>query len=121
MTEPTEIAEVVAPLKKRSFFKKAAWQTKVKADPNQDLFSHSNEFKDIIAEEHRRKEEDRKKKVEEKQRKADEERAQKRRRVSIEHEDLGQPVGRSSSSTSSGRKERKACVYKHDPRFELHR
>ena len=39
--------------KKRSLFKRAAWQDAAKKE-DEDMFSHSNEFKDIVAEENRR-------------------------------------------------------------------
>ncbi|KAL1595747.1 hypothetical protein SLS60_009436 [Paraconiothyrium brasiliense] len=84
MTDPTNGA--AAPPKKRSFgFKKAAWQTAPKNDA-QDLFSHSNEFQDIIAEEEKRRNEQ--KKVEQAQkRKVEKERELKKRKVSVERDE----------------------------------
>ncbi|KAF2441015.1 hypothetical protein P171DRAFT_434710 [Karstenula rhodostoma CBS 690.94] len=84
MTDSTNGA--AAPPKRRAFgFKKAAWQTAPKKD-EQDMFSHSNEFQDIVAEQAKRKEE--KKKAEEAQKRtAEEERHRKRRKVSVESDE----------------------------------
>lgn len=102
-------AETAPPPKKRTFFKKAAWQTQPKAEEGKerDIFSHSNEFKDIAAEENRRQQEERRRKEEERKRKAEERQEQKRRKLSYENEDVKVPVGRSGSSTRS-RNESKA-------------
>ena len=110
MTETTPAA-TAAPPKKRSFFKKAAWQTKVKpeGEKDQDIFSHSNEFKDIVAEQTRRKQEEKRIKLEEK-RKREESRERKRRRISDEAEDLKPSRSGSGSSPRSDRKESKAYV-----------
>jgi hypothetical protein len=111
MTDASNPAAPVAPIekKKRSFFKKAAWQTKPKTEES-DLFSHSNEFKDIVAEENKRKQEERQKKEDEKKRKAEEEQVRKRRRVSREHEEPKAQLNRSGSSTRSSRRADKAYV-----------
>ncbi|KAJ4344725.1 uncharacterized protein N0V89_012469 [Didymosphaeria variabile] len=84
MTDSTNGA--AAPPKKRSFgFKKAAWQTAPKNDA-QDLFSHSNEFQDIVAEEEKRRTEQ--KKAEEAQkRKVEKERELKKRKLSVERDE----------------------------------
>ncbi|KAF2003465.1 hypothetical protein P154DRAFT_520076 [Amniculicola lignicola CBS 123094] len=90
MTEPD------APPKKRSFFKKAAWQkVKGEGEKEKDIFSHSSEFKDVIAEEARRiqkekeqelarKEKERLRKEERRKAKEEEEQESKRRKVSEE-------------------------------------
>ncbi|KAF2259847.1 hypothetical protein CC78DRAFT_536815 [Lojkania enalia] len=82
-----------APPKKRSFFKKAAWQTAVKPEDSKDkdIFSHSNEYKDIVAEEARRKKE-RQARHEEQKRKEDEQRRHKRQRLSSEEPDIKSPA-----------------------------
>ncbi|KAJ4342797.1 hypothetical protein N0V95_006854 [Ascochyta clinopodiicola] len=105
MTEATSGAP--AP-KKRSLFKRAAWQDAAKKE-SEDIFSHSNEFKDIVAEENRQKEEVKRKQVEAK-RKAEEqqkreqaetqEKKGKRRRVSTDYDE---PIVPQSGSEDSGR------------------
>lgn len=84
MTEP-ENSE--PPKKKRWGFKKAAWQVEKEEADKRDIFSHSSEFKDIVAEDNRRKQEAKRKKEEEKKRKEEEKREKKRRKVSLELED----------------------------------
>ncbi|KAF2630631.1 hypothetical protein BU25DRAFT_455723 [Macroventuria anomochaeta] len=94
--------------RKRSLFKRAAWQDAAKKE-NEDIFSHSNEFKDIVAEENRRKEEEKRKQAEAK-RKAEEgqkrEQAEKqeskgkRRKVSTDYDE---PILLLSGSVNSGR------------------
>lgn len=110
------------PKKKRFGFKKAAWQTAPTTGAQEDMFSHSREYKDIIAEETKRKNEEKRKAEEEKQRKAEElrqrkikeerqtaedgEQRRKRRRISTEPEEdvpadtLGSPAGH---TTRTGR------------------
>jgi hypothetical protein len=102
----TDSAAGAAPPPKKKFtFKKAAWQTAPQAEEKEqvDIFSHSNEFRDIVAEQTRRKEEEKKKKAEEaRKRKADEERERKRQRVSTEaHERI--PGSGSANSTRESR------------------
>ncbi|KAF3005876.1 hypothetical protein E8E13_009218 [Curvularia kusanoi] len=94
--------------KKRSLFKRAAWQDAAKKE-TEDMFSHSNEFKDIVAEENRRKEEEKRKQAEAK-RKAEEEEKRtqiqkqdkkgKRRKVSAEFDE---PILLHSDSGDSSR------------------
>ncbi|PSN60382.1 hypothetical protein BS50DRAFT_614100 [Corynespora cassiicola Philippines] len=88
MTDPTSSS--AAPPKKRSFFKKAAWQsTKTEDEKQPDLFSHSSEYTDIVAEETRRKnEEKRKAEAARRHREEVEEVERKRRKISIEHDEL---------------------------------
>ncbi len=93
MTETTEGAP--AP-KKRSFFKRAAWQD-AKPSDGEDMFSHSNEFKDIVAEENRRRREQ----EEERQRRHAQSREKKRRKVSLENEAIEQAESRSKASKTS--------------------
>ncbi|ORY16229.1 ubiquitin-2 like Rad60 SUMO-like-domain-containing protein [Clohesyomyces aquaticus] len=60
-----------APPKKRTFFKKAAWQKPAAAEgarENEDMFSHSNTYEQIAAEQARQKCEDQRKKEEEQRR-----------------------------------------------------
>lgn len=89
-------------------FKRAAWQDAAKKE-GEDIFSHSNEFKDIVAEENRRKEQAKKEQAEAK-RKAEEEQKReqaekqekkgKRRKVSTDYDE---PILLRSGSGDSGR------------------
>ncbi|KAF2876113.1 ubiquitin-2 like Rad60 SUMO-like-domain-containing protein [Massariosphaeria phaeospora] len=116
MTDTTGGAS--APTKKRSFFKKALWQTEVKPDGEAgNIFSHANEYTSIVADETRRKNEEKNKLEAEQQRKTEEDRqrraerererkaeggsAAKRRRISNEPEPHS---GGSSLSTRADRK-----------------
>ncbi|KAF2749480.1 hypothetical protein M011DRAFT_465923 [Sporormia fimetaria CBS 119925] len=63
--------------KKRTFFKKAAWQEKKEEDDQRDIFRHADTFRDIVAEENRRKQE-------EKERKRQEEEQRKQRKRKLE-------------------------------------
>lgn len=63
MTEPTPSA--AAP-KRRTLFKRPAWQDKPQNDQT-DIFRHANEFSDMVAEQTRRREEERKQKRQKKQ------------------------------------------------------
>jgi hypothetical protein len=118
MTDSTNGA--AAPPKKRAFgFKKAAWQTAPKNE-GQDMFSHSSEFQEVVAEETKRQnerkkaEEAQKRKTEETQkRKAEEARERKRRKVSIE-QDEGEPA---RNSPRGDRVARKGCVYRGSVRY----
>ncbi|KAF1929768.1 uncharacterized protein M421DRAFT_60224 [Didymella exigua CBS 183.55] len=94
--------------KKRSLFKRAAWQDAGKKE-NEDIFSHSNEFSNIVAEENRQKEEakrklaEAKRKVEEEQRREQTEkqdRKGKRRKVSIDYDE---PILLCDDSAEPGR------------------
>lgn len=78
MTQATPSA---APPKKRSLFKRPAWQDSPK-DDDADIFSHSNEFADIIADEARRRAEEKKQEETRRTRKHSQPRDSKRRRTS---------------------------------------
>ena len=118
VSEMTDATTGAPAPKKRSLFKRAAWQDAAKRE-NEDIFSHSSEFKDIVAEENRRKEEKKRKQAEAK-RKAEEE--QKREQVERQEEkgkrrkvstDYDEPILLRSGSADSGRISRsqsKACV-----------
>lgn len=106
MTEAT--TDAPAP-RKRSLFKRAAWQDAAKKE-GEDMFSHSNEFKDIVAEESRQREEDKRKHAEAKRkaeeeeklehaRKRDKDKRDKRRKVSAEFDEP--TLLRSDSAESS--------------------
>jgi hypothetical protein len=82
MTDTTQGAS--AP-KKRSLFKRAAWQDKPKAE-NEDIFSHRNEFTNIVAEQTRLQAERRLQKQKEKDKQAGHV-DRKRRKVSNDHGD----------------------------------
>lgn len=84
--------------KKRSLFKRAAWQDAPKSD-NVDMFSHSNEFGDIVAEQNKRKEEEERarKAAAAQARRQPEQNDKKRRKVSIEAEDISKPDSPSRS------------------------
>jgi hypothetical protein len=89
MTDTTAGAPVP---KKRSFFKRAAWQDAPKEQD--DMFSHAKNFKHMVAEQNRREEEEKHTKVEEERiRKYDEKHNRKRHKVSSE-------VGEASVPTS---------------------
>ncbi|KAL5121803.1 hypothetical protein ACEQ8H_000018 [Pleosporales sp. CAS-2024a] len=79
MTDTTDGAP--AP-KKRSLFKRAAWQDAPKTD--EDIFSHSKDFQYIVAEQTRLDAEKRKKADDERKRKAPVHSDRKRRKVSID-------------------------------------
>ncbi|KAF1845809.1 uncharacterized protein K460DRAFT_417004 [Cucurbitaria berberidis CBS 394.84] len=77
--------DVPAP-KKRSFFKRAAWQDAAKKE-GEDMFSHANEFKDMVAEQDRHREEVERKAESERHHKQAGQRQGKRRKVSLESEE----------------------------------
>jgi hypothetical protein len=106
MTDSTASA---APPKKRSLFKRAAWQDAPKKD-SEDMFSHSNEFKDIVAEQARTRAEEKKKAEAARKRKHSEPRDQKRRRISNDSEELVPPKNGSASKERVGRTAAKACA-----------
>ena len=97
--------------KKRSLFKRAAWQDAAKKE-DEDMFSHSNEFKDIVAEENRRKEEaKRKAEREEKRVQAEKpDKKGKRRKVSAEFEEPVLVRSDSGESSRLSRSQTKACA-----------
>lgn len=102
MTSAPPSATAPAP-KKRSFFKKAAWQTDAKpeGEENKDMFSHSGEYAEIVAEEARRKKAEKarlKKEEESKKMKIEEE----NRRTRLEEENR-----KRKATGESGRKKRK--------------
>lgn len=108
-SEMTDATSGAPPPKKRSLFKRAAWQDAAKQE-NEDIFSHSNEFGNIVAEENRRKEEAKKKKQAEAKRTAEEEQKReqaerqdkkgKRRKVSTDYDE---PILLHDDSADSGR------------------
>ncbi|KAI4935453.1 uncharacterized protein J4E92_002742 [Alternaria infectoria] len=98
----TDTPASVAPPKKRSLFKRAAWQDAPKKD-GEDMFSHSNEFNDIVAEQARIRAEEKKQAEAARKRKHSEPRDQKRRRIS---NDTEEPVPTKSSSASRERASR---------------
>lgn len=69
--------------KKRSLFKRAAWQDAAK-DETGDMFSHANEFQDIVAEQAKRRQEEEQAAEKERQRRQEARREKKRRKVSTE-------------------------------------
>ncbi|CAI6341574.1 unnamed protein product [Periconia digitata] len=89
------------PKKKKFTFNRAKWQTqapKAEDEPEVDIFSHSNDFEDIIAEEARQKLEAKKKAEAARKRKADELRSRAKRKASEEAEGH---VARKASGGSS--------------------
>jgi hypothetical protein len=97
--------------KKRSFFKRAAWQDAAKKD-SEDIFSHSNEFNDLVAAQNRRKAEERQKAEEQRkieaeaeQKRKQEQRERKKRRLSVEDatppRDGSVPVAQQSDSLAA--------------------
>lgn len=107
MADTTTTTDTTTPApKKRSLFKRAAWQDAAKKE-NEDIFSHSNEFTDIVAEQDRRRDEEKRRKEEEsKQRKCAVARdgKSKRRKVSPEGEKPAPPASGSSASPRASRK-----------------
>jgi hypothetical protein len=102
MTDSTKGAP--AP-KKRSLFKRAAWQdTPHTEGEGEDMFSHANEFQNIVAEQNKREAEKRKKAAEERKRKHDGMADRKRRKVSVDHNEpvLPKSGGSGSSAPTSG-------------------
>ncbi|OSS54902.1 hypothetical protein B5807_01511 [Epicoccum nigrum] len=87
--------------KKRSLFKRAAWQDAAKKE-NEDMFSHSNEFKDIIAEENRRKDEAKRKTEREEKRIQAEKHDKKGKRQKVSAE-FDEPILVRSDSGESSR------------------
>ena len=85
--------------KKRSFFKRAAWQDTPKAEGEEDdMFSHASEFNNIVADQNRREEERRRKASEERKRRLEGQADIKRRKVSTDYDEPVLP--RSSTHTS---------------------
>lgn len=111
MTDTSEGAPAPVP-KKRSLFKRAAWQDEPKKEgKDEDIFSHANEFNSIVAEQNRREAEKRKKAVEERKRKHSGPTERKRRRISSDHDE---PISLRSGSGSAARATRtssKAYVF----------
>jgi hypothetical protein len=106
----TDTTTSVALPKKRSLFKRAAWQDAPKKE-NEDIFSHSNEFPDIVAAQTKRKAEERKNVEAPKQRKNSEPHDRKRRRISNDDEERALPKSASSSRARPSRTSSKACVH----------
>jgi hypothetical protein len=96
------MTDAAAPPKKRFAFKKAAWQTapKPEGEEKEDMFSHSNEFRDIIADQTQRRNEEKKKAEEARKKKAEEERERKRRKVTDELQERAPGSGSASSARS---------------------
>jgi hypothetical protein len=88
--------------KKRSLFKRAAWQDKPKAE-NEDIFSHSNEFTNIVAEQTRLKAEKRLQRLKEKEKEKQAGQAdRKRRKVSNDHDEQNYDTSALSGSGTGG-------------------
>jgi hypothetical protein len=92
--------------KKRSLFKRAAWQDKPKGE-DEDIFSHRNEFTNIVAEQTRLQAERREQKQKEKDKQAGHA-DRKRRKVSNDYDDHHHPKQDelTRSGGSSGRSPR---------------
>ena len=105
----TDTTTSIAPTKKRSLFKRAAWQDAPKKE-NEDIFSHSNEFPDIIAAQTKRKAEERKAVEATKQRKNPEPQDRKRRRISNDDDGPALLKCGSSSKPRASRTGSKACA-----------
>ncbi|KAF2031756.1 hypothetical protein EK21DRAFT_62513 [Setomelanomma holmii] len=105
----TDSAEGPPAPKKRSFFKRAAWQDAPKNEGD-DMFSHANDFQKIVAEQHRL-EEEKQRKVEAKKRTKHSDK--KRRKVST---DCDEPIlARSGSSSDAQRTGSKATPHSPAP------
>jgi hypothetical protein len=95
--------------KKRSLFKRAAWQDAPKKEgEGEDMFSHANEFKNIVAQQNKREEEKRRKANEERKRRQNGQVDRKRRKVSSDHDEPILPWSGSGSSTRETRISSKA-------------
>lgn len=114
----TDATAGAPPPKKRSLFKRAAWQDAAKNE-GEDIFSHSNEFKDIVAEENRRKEQEKKDQAEAKRKAEAEEKREraerhekkgKRRKVSSDYDEPALHRSGSGESSAITRSESKAWV-----------
>jgi hypothetical protein len=106
MTEPTT-SETPVP-KKRSLFKKAAWQTAAKPEGKEkDIFSHSDKFNDIIADQARLNNAKKEKAQAAKKRKVEEEGDRKKRKMSLDAEKSKLPGSGSGSSSQTSRTESK--------------
>jgi len=98
--------------KKRSLFKRAAWQDAPKKEgENDDIFSHANEFKNIVAEQNRLSEERRKKANDERKRRQDGHAYRKRRKVSSDEDEPVLPRSGSGSSARANRTSSKGWAY----------
>jgi hypothetical protein len=97
MTETTASA---APAKKRSLFKRPAWQDAPK-DEEADIFSHSNEFADIVAQEAKRRAQEKKQEEARRARKHSEPRDSKRRRTSSHSEQVPSPTSGAGDKTTT--------------------
>jgi hypothetical protein len=106
MTETTHDAP--AP-KKRSLFKRAAWQDSPKTD--EDIFSHSKDFKYIVAEQTKLEVERKKKAEEERKQKLASHSDRKRRKVSSDHDEGVRPGSSSGSPTYASRTGSKAYAH----------
>ena len=98
MTETTTSA---APPKKRILFKRPAVQAAAKNE-EADIFSHSNEFSDIVALEEKRRAEAKKQ--------AEASRDRKRRRISNDNEESLRPKSGSDKKAQASRTSSKACA-----------
>ncbi|KAF1830001.1 hypothetical protein BDW02DRAFT_123398 [Decorospora gaudefroyi] len=92
----------VALPKKRTLFKRAAWQDAPNKEGD-DIFSHSNEFNDIVAEQARRRAEEKRKEDATRKRKNSEPYEKKRRRISAEEEEPALSKTGSSSKAQGSR------------------
>ena len=81
----TDATTGVAPPKKRSLFKRPAWQDTSK-DDDADIFSHSNEFSDIVADEARRRAQQKQQEDEERKKKKKQEQARHARKQATSRE-----------------------------------
>jgi len=100
----TTASEAVPPPKKRTFFKKAAWQTAAKPEKEKDIFSHADTFKDIVAEEAKRKREAKEKAQAVKKRNPEDAGTRKKRKVSQDEDELKLPGnGGPESPSRTGR------------------
>ena len=106
MTETTTSA---APPKKRILFKRPAVQAAAKNE-EADIFSHSNEFSDIVALEEKRRAEAKKQAEASRARKHSEPRDRKRRRISNDNEESLPHKSGSDKKAQASRTSSKACA-----------
>jgi hypothetical protein len=95
MTDTTQAAP--AP-KKRSLFKRAAWQDSPKAEDDDDIFSHSKDFQNIVAQQNNAQAEKRREAEEGRKRKQADHTDRKRRKVSSDSDEPALPGNGSGGS-----------------------
>jgi hypothetical protein len=113
MTDATDATHTATAPKKRSLFKRAAWQDAPKSEGD-DIFSHSKDFQSIVAQQSQAQDEKRRRAAEERAQKHAAPTERKRRKLSSEHDEPALPGSRSGSSARPGRTG-SSKGYRHSP------